>query len=410
MRLETKQKVFCNATIEYIYPNQNCKSGYFLKKDHSVECMNMLLTLNKDQIIKDLNKDKFIQLCENVMNSSSIYDRRMFKEEFKKIYNDPKHHFNFPLNNSLLSNIISNWKKNSYKFTKASVLYNKYDYEQRLILREYKTISVQTERKNQPINYEYIIWANDENINRISKSNHLFIDGTFHHPIEFKLMLIIMYKDILTELKIPGIYILMNSKNEELYNMVFEDVIKLITWGGLKILNIKTIVTDSEKALMNSVKKYFLSTQRVACYFHYKQDIIRNIRSYGLYKDSQKLISNEIIKILSSIPFLYKGNIEIVNKIIDETKKSYKNYSNFIDNYFLTNKMQYFIDNSLNYDIIPEDCRTNNFLENYNGYIKLNLGKHRIINWVNFIHFIKSESSPSIERLMNSGNNNAKSI
>ena len=40
-------------------------------------------------------------------------------------------------------------------------------------------------------------------------------------------------------------------------------------------------------------------------------------------------------------------NIEIVNKIIDETKKSYKNYSNFIDNYFLTNKMQYFIDNSL---------------------------------------------------------------
>ena len=206
-----------------------------------------------------------------------------------------------------------------------------------------------------------------------------------------------MYKDIITDLKIPGIYILMNSKNEELYNMVFENVIKLITWGGLKILNIKTIVTDSEKALMNSVKKYFPSTQRVACYFHYKQGIIRNIRSYGLYKDSQKLISNEIIKIISSIPFLYKGNIEIVNKIIDETKKSYKNYSNFIDNYFLTNKIQYFIDNSLNYDIIPEDCIINIFLENYNGYIKLNLDKHRIM--ANFIHFIKSESSPSIEKL-----------
>ena len=55
-----------------------------MKKDHSVECMNMFLTLNKDQIIKDLNKDKFIQLCENVMNSSSIYDRRMFKEEIQK--------------------------------------------------------------------------------------------------------------------------------------------------------------------------------------------------------------------------------------------------------------------------------------------------------------------------------------
>ena len=72
--------------------------------------------------------------------------------------------------------------------------------------------------------------------------------------------------------------------------------------------------------------------------------------------------------------------------------------------------MQYFIDNSLIYDIIPEDCRTNNFLENYNGYIKLNLGKHRIINRVNFIHFIKSESSRSIEKLLNSVKYNVKSI
>ena len=55
-------------------------------------------------------------------------------------------------------------------------------------------------------------------------------------------------------------------------------------------------------------------------------------------------------------------------------------------NYFKVNKMQYFEDNSLNYNIIPDDCRTNNFLENYNGFIKLVLGKHRIVNWVNFIH------------------------
>ena len=217
-----------------------------------------------------------------------------------------------------------------------------------------------------------------------------------------------MYKDIITDLKIPGIYILLNSKNEDLYNMVFEDVINLITWKGKKEINIKTIVTDSEKALMNLIKKYFPKSQRVACYFHYKQDIVRNIRSYGLYKDEMKKQSNEVIKILSSIPYNYKGNIEIVNKILEDTKKLYKYHSNFIENYFKINKMPYFIDNSLNYDIIPDDCRTNNFLENYNGYIKHILGKQRIINWVNFIHFIKSESGRSIEKLMNSNNNNLK--
>ena len=59
--------------------------------------------------------------------------------------------------------------------------------------------------------------------------------------------------------------------------------------------------------------------------------------------------------------------------------------------------MPYFNDNSLNYSIIPDDCRTNNFLENYNGYLKNMLGKHRIINLVNFIHFIKAESQSLLQ-------------
>ena len=44
-----------------------------------------------------------------------------------------------------------------------------------------------------------------------------------------------------------------------------------------------------------------------------------------------KIISNEVIKILSSIPFIYKGNIGVVKKILEEKKSKYKNYSNYID-------------------------------------------------------------------------------
>ena len=69
--------------------------------------------------------------------------------------------------------------------------------------------------------------------------------------------------------------------------------------------------------------------------------------------------------------------------------------------------MEYFKDNSLNYQNIPIDCRTNNFLENYNGYIKSRLGQHRVINWVNFIDFIKKESERSIEKLINHKNFNS---
>ena len=101
------------------------------------------------------------------------------------------------------------------------------------------------------------------------------------------------------------------------------------------------------------------------------------------------------------MPFQYTSNI---NFILEECKKinsEYPLYTNFINNYFLKFHLDYFKDNSLNYSNIPKDCRSNSFLENYNGIIKRKLGKNRIVNWVNFINFIKDESSRSIEKLMN---------
>ena len=50
---------------------------------------------------------------------------------------------------------------------------------------------------------------------RITK--HLFIDGTFHHPINFAQLLIIIFKDTVTSEYIPGFYILMSNKTEILY-------------------------------------------------------------------------------------------------------------------------------------------------------------------------------------------------
>ena len=60
----------------------------------------------------------------------------------------------------------------------------------------------------------------------------------------------------------------------------------------------------------------------------------------------------------------------------------------------------------MDYQSIPSNCRTNNFLENYNGYIKTHLGKNRYINWVNFIHFIKTESQRNLNKLHENANLN----
>ena len=150
------------------------------------------------------------------MDNSNIYDRRLFKEEFKKIYNNNK--FNFPINDNFLSNIITKWKKSSDRFTKMCIFKNKYDYDNRLILRDHRLIPINENNRISTAYYEYIIWGNNENISLMRQSRNFFIDGTFHHPEEFTQLILIMYKDIITSIKIPGLYILVNSKKEIMYN------------------------------------------------------------------------------------------------------------------------------------------------------------------------------------------------
>ena len=90
----TGNQPFCNGNIEYIEPGQNVKSGYFIKTNHSEDCIEMdykksILEIKK-KVEKEEDKEKFINLCNDLMDNSNIYDRRLFKEEFKKIYNNNK--------------------------------------------------------------------------------------------------------------------------------------------------------------------------------------------------------------------------------------------------------------------------------------------------------------------------------
>ena len=344
------------------------------------------------------------------MNNSTIYDRKLFKEAFKNIYNDKENKYNFPINNNFLSNIITRWKNNSYRFKKESVLYDMRDNDNRLLLREFRILPIEgVDNLKQEI-IEYIIWANAENINRIRVSKNIFIDGTFHHPPGYTQMLIIMYKDIITELKVPGIYILLNSKKEYIYDLIFQSLLNIIFKNNKDLIKFETIVTDQEIALINIVKKYFPNSQRIACLFHYKQDILRNLKSYGLYKKDKKEESNNLLNDLEKLPFIYKGDMKIIEKECNRISKKYPNHLNFINNYFINNKKNFFEDQSLNYHLIPSDCRTNSFLENYNGYIKSKLGKHRETNWVNFMNFIKDESGRIIDKLYNATSNNLKNL
>ena len=104
------------------------------------------------------------------MNSSTIYDRKLFKDEMKQIYNN--HTYQFPLDNYLLSNIITKWKNNSVNFTKFACLKNQFDYNNNLILREFRTVNSESDNNKNSLQLDYIIWCNNENLKRIRKTHH----------------------------------------------------------------------------------------------------------------------------------------------------------------------------------------------------------------------------------------------
>ena len=102
---------------------------------------------------------------------------------------------------------------------------------------------------------EFTIWQNDENIQRIRISKNWFIDSTFHRPKEFEQLLIIIYIDELTNEKIPGIFVLINCKIQEIYEKILMSICNIITQNNTLDFNLKAITSDSEDScvmLLNS--------------------------------------------------------------------------------------------------------------------------------------------------------------
>ena len=211
-------------------------------------------------------------------------------------------------------------------------------------------------------------------ISRARISNHLFIDGTFHHPINFAQLLIILFKDVLLSQYIPCFYILMSNKSEILYDLIFKSIIRILTQNNLYHVTFQTITTDTEIALINAVKSNFENTTRIGCWFHLKQNLLNQAKICSLLnKKNNNIDTNQtfdIISQLSILPLTYKGDIEYLKNQINIILLQYPSYYNNLCSYFLDTKLKYFQVGGCDYNKFPKDIRSNSVLERYNRTIK----------------------------------------
>ena len=96
-------------------------------------------------------------------------------------------------------------------------------------------------------------------LRRIKDSKFIFIDSTFHVPKGFYQFFICMYYDDIIKRKIPGIFVIMNSKIEEGYDIIFQNIKELLDFGENKYnCDFETITTDNEQVLSILLLKIFL--------------------------------------------------------------------------------------------------------------------------------------------------------
>ena len=172
--------------------------------------------------------------------------------------------------------------------------------------------------------------------------------------------LIVLGYDPIVEKKYPLSFILINNKNQLGYECVLKNFKDIITLGNKSKINIISYTTDFENALINAMKKNFSSCRGIRCLFHYSQALMRNIKSFGLYKKEYKLESDKLLKKLIEIPFLYYDNNNIIEDIFDEfinNNNSNKVYIQLLNNfktYFIKEWTNYFIDGYLNCNLITK--------------------------------------------------------
>lgn len=87
-----------------------------------------------------------------------------------------------------------------------------------------------------------------------------------------------MYYDKQIQRKMPVFFILMNSKTEIAYYHIFSDIKEILSFSNNEKFYFSTITTDNELALNNSIRKHFPYSQRISCFFHYRQSFERNVK------------------------------------------------------------------------------------------------------------------------------------
>ncbi|KAE9164694.1 hypothetical protein PF002_g31540, partial [Phytophthora fragariae] len=228
----------------------------------------------------------------------------------------------------------------------------------------------------------------------------VFIDGTFSiTPPGFQQTLIVMVHDPTYDVYIPGLYMLVEAKDE----WTNWHALHWVRVLGKMQMTPSSITSDFEAALIKGIRDQFQGTSLIGCLFHWKQAIRRKLIDLRIPANQiAEAMSPGVIDVLTVIPIdeIRSKGIPYVMSIVN-TKGAARIWTSFWD-FFVRTWMTMFPPSLWNVNTYIEQememqNRTNNPIESYNRRAKKAFGSHPTL--VVFVEQAKEEAKRYLELL-----------
>ncbi|CAF1172092.1 unnamed protein product [Didymodactylos carnosus] len=128
---------------------------------------------------------------------------------------------------------------------------------------------------NEDSDYRTIILSSDDDLNRLSNSEHWHADGTFKIAPQLIYQLYIIHGFIRGR-SVPLVYALLPGKSEAVYGELFNVLVQNVNKHP------KSITTDFEQAVENVIKQKLPTTTISGCFPHFKQALWRMIAKFDV--------------------------------------------------------------------------------------------------------------------------------
>ncbi|CAG0893219.1 unnamed protein product [Darwinula stevensoni] len=146
-----------------------------------------------------------------------------------------------------------------------------------------------------------LIFCAERNLDLLQDSQHIFMDGTFKVVPAIFFQLFTIHALVFSATVVPLVYVLMHSKTENDYVRVMEKLNEL-----RPNLNPATVLSDFEKASINTTKKVFPEVTQSGCLFLLCQSLYRKVQGEGLQAaygtDPQLSIHLQMLPALAFVP------------------------------------------------------------------------------------------------------------